>query len=174
MCSIQHQPGERLNERQRQEKEIADASGHAPTLRTRQVSPRRPPTPAPVDCWRSRLFHSFGCHHMAGFHRGFRSAALPDVQQRPPRATIAFASKAITKGSAANCVSDPDRTTRTGKTVRFRARGRRTNRGTASRSPRPRPPRPKAPGQRAPAPAVTEKPTAGAIPDCCSLPFFFW
>src|ERR1035437_1695803 len=106
------------------------------------------------------------------FTGGFRSAALPDVQQGPPPATITFASKAITKGSAANCVSEPDRTTCTGKTVRFRARGRRTGRGTASRScPRPRPPRPKAPGRRAPAPAMTEEPSAGAISDCCSLPF---
>ena len=53
----------------------------------------------------------------------------------PTRATITFAPNAITKASAA----DPDRTPRTGKTVRLWARGGRTGRGTASRwCPRPR------------------------------------
>jgi hypothetical protein len=39
---VQQQPGERLNQQQRQEKEVASESANSRPLRTRQVSPRRP------------------------------------------------------------------------------------------------------------------------------------
>jgi hypothetical protein len=56
---------------------------------------------------------------MAGFRRG--SFAVPHYLtfSNAHPCDVTFATNAITKGSAAKSVSDPDRTTRTGKTVRF-------------------------------------------------------